>query len=164
MTTNIQLAKEVAKYVQLRSVSLKRALVEACSEVDEAPEVLTVAHEHRCTYSEATGDDRLIHVFADFRFSASGEGEGAAQVAKLEAQFVLTYEVPKGIALEPQCLKHFADLNGTYNAWPYWRELVQTATGRIGLGSFVIPVYRPAVAEVHDGAKKSDACVQVAEG
>jgi hypothetical protein len=34
----------------------------------------------------------------------------------------------------------FANFNATFNAWPYWREFVQSMTGRMGLPSVVIPV------------------------
>lgn len=37
-------------------------------------------------------------------------------------------------------VKAFADFNSTFNAWPYWREFVQSMTARMGLPSVIIPV------------------------
>lgn len=34
----------------------------------------------------------------------------------------------------------FANFNATFNAWPYWREFVQSMTGRMGLPGVIIPV------------------------
>ena len=34
----------------------------------------------------------------------------------------------------------FSDFNATFNAWPYWREFVQSMTGRMGLPTVIIPV------------------------
>lgn len=36
----------------------------------------------------------------------------------------------------------FARINGIYNAWPYFREVVQSTVSRMGLPPLVIPVYR----------------------
>jgi len=42
--------------------------------------------------------------------------------------------------LEQDCLKEFAKTNVGYHVWPYWRELVQSAAGRMGLKSGVLAV------------------------
>lgn len=34
----------------------------------------------------------------------------------------------------------FANFNATFNAWPYWREFVQSMAGRMGLSGVVVPV------------------------
>jgi hypothetical protein len=36
----------------------------------------------------------------------------------------------------------FAGLNGVFNAWPYFREFLQSATTRMGIPQFVLPVFR----------------------
>lgn len=75
---------------------------------------------------------------------ASGEVD-AEEVAKLEAEFLLAYRLPNEVKPEPDALDYFAQLNGTYNAWPYWRELVHTVSGRAGLAALVVPVFHPPI-------------------
>jgi preprotein translocase subunit SecB len=39
-------------------------------------------------------------------------------------------------------LDAFAKTNAVFNAWPYWREFVQSTTVRMGLPPLVTPVFR----------------------
>lgn len=59
---------------------------------------------------------------------------------ELAAEFELTYRLadPEGITDED--LTHFCVLNGTANAWPYWREAAQSVTARMGIEPLVVPV------------------------
>lgn len=150
MTTNIQLARQVAQHVQLKSIALRSAHVDSFIPAGEpVSDPISVTQQHRCTFEELSLENaREIHVSVEFRCQASrnGSGEGAAAEAallKLDATFILVYTLPLEAKYESECLQHFAELNGTYNAWPYWRELVQTATGRVGLSGVILPVYRP---------------------
>jgi hypothetical protein len=137
---------------------LKNAHIESLVAPQKVPDNLNVAQQHRCYFEEKrVGDEREIHVTAEFRFSASKKDDGeSADVVKLEAAFVLVYQLPDEATFDNRCAKYFAELNGAYNAWPYWRELVQTATGRVGLGTVMIPVYRPQITEVTDAQDQAE--------
>ena len=151
MTTNIQLARQVAKFVTLKSIVLKSAHLESFFDPGKAPATVSLTQQHRCLFEEKREDEqRAIHVLAEFQFSASEQGGDGGEVAKLVASFVLVYALPVDAVFEERCLKFFAELNGPYNAWPYWRELVQTATGRIGLAGIMVPLYRPVGVEIPD--------------
>jgi len=63
--------------------------------------------------------------------------------------FVLQYEarfdeqltlIDEPIEVASADVVAFATFNATFNAWPYWREFVQSMTSRMGLPSVVIPV------------------------
>jgi len=73
--------------------------------------------------------------------------EGGALV-ELTAIFLATYRLEGAHAYPHDALQHFAELNGTYNVWPYWRELVQSFAGRAGLPDIVVPVFKPRVREL----------------
>jgi preprotein translocase subunit SecB len=60
----------------------------------------------------------------------------------VEATFELEYEVKGGEPIEPRDVEHFAFANGTFQAWPYWREYAQSATSRMGVPPLVIGVYK----------------------
>jgi hypothetical protein len=72
------------------------------------------------------------------------ENADARKIAEVSATFALRYAVPADVlaALTEDDVRDFADMNGLYNAWPYWRELLQSTTGRIGLHGVVAPVFR----------------------
>lgn len=66
----------------------------------------------------------------------------------LTATFLATHRLEDASSYPQDALHHFADLNGTLNVWPYWRELVQSFAGRAGLPGVVVPVYRPRVKQI----------------
>ena len=63
-------------------------------------------------------------------------------LVSIETSFELQYHLPKGFRVDPQTLTTFAETNGIYNAWPYWREFVQSTLARMGLPPVVLPLLR----------------------
>lgn len=61
---------------------------------------------------------------------------------QIDATFELVYSLESFEGIEDQNLQAFACTNGVYNAWPYWREFVQSTTTRMGLPALVPPVFR----------------------
>ena len=39
-------------------------------------------------------------------------------------------------------LNEFGQVNAVFNAWPYWRELVQSSLARMSMPILTVPVYR----------------------
>ena len=85
---------------------------------------------------------------ASFRFD--GSIDDAPQSVALAATFRLVYALEGAEGYPHDALGHFAELNGIYNAYPYWRELVQTVTGRVGVDSVLLPVFRPPVRDLSE--------------
>jgi preprotein translocase subunit SecB len=96
-------------------------------------------------------DQGLIVVIARFHFEASSEKKPQEPVLTTDASFVLTYQADNFDGLTQEGFEQFANLNGVYNAWPYWREFVQNTIGRMGLPPLTIPVFR--IVEPSSGAK-----------
>ncbi len=51
----------------------------------------------------------------------------------LFAAFELSYDLESSEGLRYADLQEFASVNSVFNAWPYWRELVDSTTRRMGL-------------------------------
>jgi hypothetical protein len=158
MATNLDRAGLVARQAQLESVTLSRATVE--SRVDPlAPlPALRVEQGYRAGYTRPDEHPSHVYVAVEFQLSAAGAAgsEPEPDVVTLHAEYLLVYAVQGDEDLPDDALEHFADLNGSYNAWPYWRELVQTVTGRVGLSAIVIPVYRPPVRTLDEEPASED--------
>ena len=60
----------------------------------------------------------------------------------IRADFRLKYELKNGKAFSKKDLDKFAAVNGVYNAWPYWREFVQSTVARMGLPPLTVPVLK----------------------
>jgi len=67
---------------------------------------------------------------------------------RVEARFVVTYMVRSDEGLTQANFDAFAERNGIYNVWPYWREFVQSITARMGLPPLTIPVFRVGTAKL----------------
>lgn len=99
------------------------------------------------------GDDgrSVVLVTVDFKFNAKSKDEvDPIDVMSLDAAYLLVYEINPAAEIEDFCYKHFSEINGPYNAWPYWRELVQSVSCRLGLPALTVPVFRPTPIEVPD--------------
>jgi hypothetical protein len=146
MTTNLDRARLVSQHVQLEQVVLSRANVASELNPMRIAEVVQPSQKHRCRYQLPDDDEGHLWVYVDFEFSASPAGEAnVAALMTLTGTYLLVYALANARSYPADALQHFSWLNGAYNAWPYWRELVQTVAGRVGFGNIVIPVYRPTV-------------------
>ena len=156
MTTKLERAGVVAQLVQLLHVDLVR--VEVTGHVDplqsaspSEPESLVLGFH--CDYEERSTEtgDRFILVSVECQVEGGDSESGCADgeevgnaLFTVRAEYRLTYRVVGTEALPPDALHCFAWLNGPYNAWPYWREFVQSMSARMGLPGVVLPVFRPS--------------------
>lgn len=159
MTTNIQLAGKVARYVQLRTVALRSANVVADFDPESMPEEIAVDLKYRAGLDFKPGDSgralQSLGVLVEFQFTLRCEDEDQPiDVLALAASYLLIYSLAQDTQLDERCLKYFAEVNGPYNAWPYLRELIQSVTGRVGLGGLTIPVFHPNAIDVSEDDAK----------
>ena len=148
MSPTLDLASLVARDVQIESVTLVGVRMDATGEYDGQ---LLLSNRYRCRHRLHSAEPDRLRVYVDLHFDASPDGtpseESKSQV-DLSATFLATYALKDAAKYSAEAFKHFADLNGTFNVWPYWRELVQSMTGRAGLGGITVPVFRPSIEEV----------------
>jgi len=93
--------------------------------------------------AEADKKKGYVLVFPSFKLQAFPVG-GKKKEADLliEATFVLIYKAKNLGGLGEANFDAFGKTNGIYNAWPYWRELVQNTVARMCLPPLTIPVFR----------------------
>jgi len=129
----------VSDRVQLKDVRL------ISSKCDQIPEASAGPKTYDINYSTEVQVDRksgYIIVIAKFHFEAFVESKTKMPVVLIESSFLLAYKIENFEGLTQQGFEQFANLNGIYNAWPYWREFVQNSIVRMGLPSLSIPVFR----------------------
>lgn len=91
------------------------------------------------TKVEMDKDNSLLFVFVDFKLIAKLK-KTPEPVVNIDASFLLVYELAK-LDFTEEHFRQFSKVNGLFNAWPYWREYVQSATVRMGLPALTIPVF-----------------------
>ena len=135
-------AVAVAKGVEIQHVSLQAATLRTQIDPLEPPKEVVLSQSHRTRYELPEKHPGKIFVSVEFDCSGAGDPSRGDTSLKLSATYLLIYTHPDPSSLPAESLEAFARLNGVYNAWPYWRELIQTVSGRIGLGPLVVPVFR----------------------
>lgn len=159
MTTNIDLAKKISKHVELQLVTLRRADISAHFDPFEMPPELRLTQGYRCSHNASEHSEHgRISISVDLTFAAQwpNQPDDGVDAVSIEATFLLVYSIDQSIPLEHECLEHFANTNGPYNVWPYWRELVQTGASRVGLGAITVPVFRPVAYELDNQEPPAD--------
>lgn len=129
----------VSDRVQIRDVRLMSC---GCK---QKPAAMAGKKSYRISTStdvQLNKDHRIIVVLAGFHFEASLEGTSQEPVLTIDASYALTYQADSFDGLTQEGFEQFANLNGIYNAWPYWREFVQNTVARMGLPPLTIPVFR----------------------
>jgi preprotein translocase subunit SecB len=87
-------------------------------------------------------DNNNLYIKCNFLILAHRKQVKEKILLKIEATFVLKYTFEDGIKLESQDIENFARINPLYNAWPYWREFVQSITTRMGFPTLTIPLLK----------------------
>ncbi len=134
-------------------VQLKDVRLISCK-CDQIPEATLGKKAYDIDYSTEVQIDKkngYVIVTAKFNFEAFSESKTQKPVILMDASFLLAYKIENFEGLTQRGFEQFANLNGIYNAWPYWREFVQNMIARMGLPSLTIPVFRI----VRSTAKKS---------
>lgn len=129
----------VSDRVQLKDVRL------ISSKCDQTPGATSGKKAYDISYSTEVQVDRksgCVVVIARFHFEAYIGSKTSQPVLLIDASFVLSYAIEDFGGLTQKGFERFANLNGIYNAWPYWREFVQNTIVRMGLPSLSIPVFR----------------------
>jgi preprotein translocase subunit SecB len=86
------------------------------------------------------------------------EGVEAEPVVCINSIFRLNYELPEASEYPEEDLNQFAAVNGVFNAWPYFREIVQSTMARMGLPQVPLPLFRvPNCDSIEENDDASDA-------
>ena len=61
---------------------------------------------------------------------------------EVRGTFELSYRFPEEESFSSEELTAFGQVNAVFNAWPYWRELVQASLARMSMPTLTVPVFR----------------------
>lgn len=150
--------------VQIKGIRLvetaARARISSPREVKEVEAVLGYSarlKEHR--------KDGTFVVASTMEVRLAPRESNERPAVSIKAGFELTYALPQDFRVSRSELNAFAQTNGIFNVWPYWREFVQNMFVRMALPPFTLPVYRlfeptkaaPKKGNVAKGASLADA-------
>lgn len=137
---SFELGAKVSERVEIQDVRLLASTSKQTTLV--ASPQIEVRFSHGVEIS-VDRDKSLVAVVPRFVMQAFPAGQKDKEVAvEVEAVFLLTYSISDLKGLLQSHYESFAQTNGVYNAWPYWREYLQNAITRMGLPTLTVPVFR----------------------
>jgi hypothetical protein len=135
----MDLAAPVSQRVEVLQILLAESMTRRGSIRDRLPAKLEMSVN---VETKADKEQKVILIRPRFTLTAKYDEADGEELLRIEAVFVLRYRIPSFDGLRSKNIEAFGKLNGLYNAWPYWREFVQSTTVRMGLPALTIPVYR----------------------
>lgn len=81
-------------------------------------------------------------------FLGAAVGKGSEPVVEVFCEYSLTYALPDEIPCSDDDAAEFCALNGVYNAWPFFREHVQSLTSKMNVPPIILPLRRFCASEV----------------
>lgn len=139
----VELATQVSARVQLLDVVFEEFYARRVERERFREESQSVEFNQRL--AKVARDEPNLRFVISLEFEAIARPDSAPEDQswmEARATLALTYSVSSFDDLSDVNLAAFAFINGVYNAWPYWREYVQSATVRLGLPPLIAPVYR----------------------
>lgn len=142
---DMELQSRVAQWAVLRDIYLVDAKITR-DPLISLPEALTL--EHKChtrfLWSEKNKPigEKIVCEFHVAAFNAKSPDK---LVMKIEASFCTSFafnrdKTPAIPDDSADYLYYLSDINPIFNAWPYWREFVQSMSARMGFPALTVPL------------------------
>jgi hypothetical protein len=138
--SRIEIGLSVSDRIQLLHVCVVEGSFRRNLGIDAPEPLIKQRRSVEASIDESSGRLRVMTRF--FLEAVPSNVEGENSLMEIEARFLLTYAVNSMEGLTKEHFDAFAEHNGIFNVWPYWREYVQSATLRMGLPALTVPVYR----------------------
>ena len=138
--SKLDLGAPVSQLVELDRILITEFSARRKSLRDKLPADINLSVQVKTDVDKTRG---IVQVRPRFELVARYDETAAGELLRIAAIFLLQYRLSSFEGLTKANFNAFGEMNGLYNAWPYWREFVQATTVRMGLPPFTIPVYRP---------------------
>ena len=132
----------IARVIKLESICWREVSAKRFVELTEMPGDISFGVSHEGVGMRDIEAGQIV-VLAEFKFGAHSK-DSTRKVVQISGTLSLRYSLDEGLLkdFDPDLVQQFAETNGIYNAWPYWRELLQNTASRLGLPGVIAPVFR----------------------
>ena len=141
MNEDLQKARRLIAAVSLANVRLLEASAKTRVRMSEITEDMCPQFSHAARVTSDGLKDGLFYVVASLAVNIVSEPD-QKEHASMKVQFELAYRLPSDFTASRSELSAFAKVNGIFNAWPYFREFVQSTSQKMDLPVILLPVYR----------------------
>jgi hypothetical protein len=148
--------KRIVSVIQIESVRLCEGHCRSGVQPSELAEAVTVKTSRKTTVVKEPTEDRHLRMEIAFTMEIRQTGEEEQLQAEIEGTFELSYSVPENKSFTTEELEAFGEGNAVFNAWPYWRELVQASLARMSLPPVTLPVFRLMPADAAEESEQNE--------
>jgi hypothetical protein len=143
-----EIAARVAQKYSLQEIYLVDAKISR-DPLIESPEALSLEHKCDTEILEVDKEKGIWFIRCNFRVAAYDGQEPSKLIMKIEASFCTSFveKSQPDLMLDdegPETLlayaEHIMTVNPISNAWPYWREFVQSMSARMGYPALTVPL------------------------
>ena len=142
--------KRIISVVQIESVRLCEAHCRSVVQPSEIADAIKVTTSRKTAVVKEPTDDRSFRIETAFTMEVCSADDDEKLQAEIRGAFELSYEIPDEESFSSEELEAFGEVNAVFNAWPYWRELVQASLARMLLPPLTLPVFRVLHAKTDD--------------
>lgn len=146
----------IVSVVEIESVRLREARCRSLVQPSEIAEAISVKASQDAVVVKEPGEDGSLRIEVAFTLEVrSGIADDDLQ-AEVCGTFELSYRIPDDERFSSEELAAFGQTNAVFNAWPYWRELVQASLARMSLPTLTVPVLRLPAPDAIKSPKSDD--------
>ena len=142
--------------VQIEDVRLCEARCRCTVRPSETAEAINVKTSRKALVVKEPGDDGSLRIETSFTLEVRNAGDEEELQAEIGGTFELSYQIPDGESFSPEEFEAFAEINAVFNAWPYWRELVQASLARMAMPVLTMPVFRVAPRDTKEEPRREE--------
>ena len=146
----------IISVVQIESVRLCEAHCRSAVHPSESADVINVKTSTEAAVVKEPGDDGSLRVETTFTMEVRSASDEEKLQAEIRGRFELSYKIPDNENFSSEELEAFGHVNAVFNAWPYWRELVQASLARMSMPPLTVPVFRLAPPDMAADAAQLD--------
>lgn len=136
---DMRVISRVIQHLELEDIYLLEAKIESDSST-RSPKGAEL--DYKFDTEIMSKKDNILYIKCTFMVMAHRKQVRVKNLMRIKATFVLKYSIEDDKKLSTDDIDNFAKINPLYNAWPYWRELVQNLTSRMGFPTLTIPFLR----------------------
>ena len=132
----------IISLVQITGIRLRETSCRSVVHPSRVAETIRAKTASKTAVLKDPTDDGLLLIDVTLEMKVCSNDEAEVLQAEIRGAFELTYSVPTDENFSGDELRGFAQVNAVFNAWPYWRELVQASLARMSLPTLTVPVFR----------------------
>ena len=146
----------IISVIQIESVRLCEAHCRSAVHPSETADAINVKTSCKAAVVKKPEEDGSLRIETAFAMEVSSASDEETLQAEIRGTFELSYKVPADESFSSEELDAFGQVNAAFNAWPYWRELVQASLARMSMPILTVPVFRLPRNRTDDGAEQDE--------